>query len=150
MTKIKLISVGSLSPKFKFLFEDYAKQINHFSSFSFVEIKEFSEEKNIDLKKEKETKLILESIIPNSYVILTSFRGKQFDSLEFSNIFLNNKNKDISIIIGGSDGVVEESIPYKLKLSFSNMTFPHQLFRIMLVEQIYRSYMIINNKKYHK
>lgn len=150
MKRIKLITVGSLSPKFKLAFEDYAKSINIFVDFSVVEIKEFSEEKNINIKKEKETKLILKQIIPNSYVVLTSLKGKQLDSIEFSEIINENISKDICFIIGGSDGVIEEEINENLKICFSKMTFPHQLFRIILAEQIYRAFTILNNKKYHK
>ncbi|WP_027334561.1 23S rRNA (pseudouridine(1915)-N(3))-methyltransferase RlmH [Mycoplasmopsis felifaucium] len=150
MTRIRLIAVGSLNPKFKALYDEYTKNINHFCEFSQVELKECSEEKNIELKKDKETKLIVDKILPNSYVILTDLTGKLLDSIELSKILYDNQNKDITLIIGGSDGVNEQLINYNLKLCFSKLTFPHQLFRIMLAEQIYRGYTILNNKKYHK
>lgn len=150
MTKIKIIAVGSLSPKFKSLYDEYVKQVGNFCSLSFSEIKEFSEEKNIEVKKEKETKLILESIIPNSKVILLSLKGKQVDSVSFSKLIESYTNQSITFVIGGSDGVCENYFDNALKLSFSQMTFPHQLFRIMLIEQVYRAFMILNNSKYHK
>lgn len=150
MTKIKIVAVGSLSPKFKSLYEEYAKQVGHFCSLSLSELKEFSEEKNIEVKKEKETKLILDALMPNSKVILLSLKGKQIDSIAFSKLIEMNTNQSFTFIIGGSDGVCEEHFESAQKLSFSQMTFPHQLFRIMLIEQIYRAFMILNNSKYHK
>ncbi|WP_406617222.1 23S rRNA (pseudouridine(1915)-N(3))-methyltransferase RlmH [Mycoplasmopsis adleri] len=150
MTKIKIIAVGTLTPKFKAIYESYAKNISNYAELNLVEIKEFSEEKNIEVKKDKETKNIIKQVLPNSLVVLTSLRGKQYSSEEFSEIIRENINKDITFIIGGSDGVIEDDIAANLKICFSKMTFPHQLFRVMLVEQIYRAFMIINNKKYHK
>ncbi|MGV2392531.1 UNVERIFIED_CONTAM: 23S rRNA (pseudouridine(1915)-N(3))-methyltransferase RlmH [Campylobacter lari] len=150
MTKIRLIAVGNLNPKFKVLYDEYSKQISYFASFNLVELKEQSSEKNIEVKKEKETKMIIDAILPNSYVIHTSLKGKEITSEEFASVFIENNNRDITLIIGGSDGVIEDAIKSNLKIKFSKMTFPHQLFRVMLVEQIYRAYMIINNKKYHK
>ncbi|WP_027120746.1 23S rRNA (pseudouridine(1915)-N(3))-methyltransferase RlmH [Mycoplasmopsis lipofaciens] len=148
MQKIKIIAVGSLNPNFKILFKDYAKNISHYCQLNIVEIKEFSEEKNIEVKKQKETKLILNHIDKNDFIILASLKGKQIDSIQLSKTINNYQN--ITFIIGGSDGVVEEDINADFLISFSKLTFPHQLFRVMLTEQIYRSFTIIRNKKYHK
>ncbi|VEU60463.1 ribosomal RNA large subunit methyltransferase h [Mycoplasmopsis bovigenitalium] len=148
MKKIKIISVGNLSPEFKELFNSYAKRISHYYSFSIVEVKEFSEEKNTEAKKQKETKLIIDAIQKNSFVILCSLRGKNIDSIELSKIIDNQQ--DITFIIGGSDGVIESEIKSNFSWCFSKLTFPHQLFRVMLSEQIYRAASILNNKKYHK
>ncbi|UUD35319.1 23S rRNA (pseudouridine(1915)-N(3))-methyltransferase RlmH [Mycoplasmopsis caviae] len=148
MRKIKIVAVGSLSPEFKVLFNQYAKNISHYAQLSIVEIKEFSEEKNIEVKKDKETKLINSHISDDTYVIYASLNGKSLDSVELSNIVNNNTN--LTFIIGGSDGVNEDLINCNMKINFSKLTWPHQLFRVMLAEQIYRSFMIINNKKYHK
>ncbi|MBU4689626.1 23S rRNA (pseudouridine(1915)-N(3))-methyltransferase RlmH [Mycoplasma zalophidermidis] len=148
MKKIKIISVGSLSPDFKKLFLHYQKQISHYYQINTVEVKEFSEEKNIEVKKTKETKLILDLIPKDSFVMMCSLQGKQFDSVDFSDII--NSHDDITFIIGGSDGMDETLINSNIKFSFSKLTFPHQLFRIMLGEQIYRAASILNNKKYHK
>ncbi|BAP01316.1 50S rRNA methyltransferase [Mycoplasmopsis californica HAZ160_1] len=148
MKKIRIISVGTLSPEFKKLFQHYEQRITHFYSINCVETKEFSEEKNIETKKLKETNLVLSKIPKNSTIILCSLRGKLYSSVEISEFI--KLNDDITFIIGGSDGLCEELINSKYKISFSNMTFPHQLFRIMLAEQIYRSATIIANKKYHK
>ncbi|WP_029513358.1 23S rRNA (pseudouridine(1915)-N(3))-methyltransferase RlmH [Mycoplasmopsis primatum] len=150
MTKIKIIAVGSLSPIFNKLFEEYQKQVNRFCELSIIEIKELSDEKNIESKKSKETKLILDKISSNSLVVLLSMQGNQIESEKFANLLKENQNKNLTFIIGGSDGVDEKQFNKCLKISFSKMTFPHQLFRIMLIEQIYRGFMILNNTKYHK
>ena len=102
-------------------------------------------EENIELKIKKETKLILEKIPKNSHVIYLSLYGKKMDSIEFSKM-LDVDN--LTFIIGGSNGVDETY--FLNKISFSDLTFPHQLFRIMLVEQIFRGFAIKNNIKYHK
>ncbi len=88
--------------------------------------------------------------MPNSKVILLSLKGKQVDSVSFSKLIESYTNQSITFVIGGSDGVCENYFDNALKLSFSQMTFPHQLFRIMLIEQVYRAFMILNNSKYHK
>ncbi|MEA4115297.1 23S rRNA (pseudouridine(1915)-N(3))-methyltransferase RlmH [Mycoplasma sp. 744] len=148
MRKIKLIVVGSLSEQFKSLAYHYEKNINIFSKLELIEIKEQSQIKNVEEKKFRETNLILQHINQNSQTYLLSLNGKSIDSLEFSNLIKLNHN--LTFIIGGSDGVNEKILNNFSKISFSKLTFPHQLFRIMLSEQIYRSFMIINNKKYHK
>ncbi|QBF34825.1 23S rRNA (pseudouridine(1915)-N(3))-methyltransferase RlmH [Mycoplasmopsis phocirhinis] len=148
MKKIKIIAVGSLNPEFKKLFSHYEKSIARYYSLTVTEIKEFSEEKNIETKKFKETQLIIKSIPNNSYVVLCSLKGKSYNSIKFSNLI--NTYTDLTFIIGGSDGMCEAKILSNEQIIFSHMTFPHQLFRIMLGEQIYRAATILNNKKYHK
>ncbi|MBW0599318.1 23S rRNA (pseudouridine(1915)-N(3))-methyltransferase RlmH [Mycoplasma anatis] len=144
--KINIIAVGTLEKDFKILYSEYIRKVNSYAKVNLIEIKE-SKENNIEVKKAKETELIQSKIPKNSPVVLCSLQGKMYDSIEFSEIF----NKDnITFIIGGSDGVVEEKFENVTKIKFSNMTFPHQLFRVMLSEQIYRAFSIINNKKYHK
>ncbi|MCS4536607.1 23S rRNA (pseudouridine(1915)-N(3))-methyltransferase RlmH [Mycoplasma sp. CSL7475-4] len=148
MKKIKIIAVGSLSPDFKKLFLHYEKRISQYYSVNISEIKEFSEEKNVETKKLKETKLIIQAIPEDSYVVLCSLKGKDLDSVKFSQLIENKSN--LTFIIGGSDGMIEDMINANEKIIFSQMTFPHQLFRVMLSEQIYRAATILNNKKYHK
>lgn len=115
-----------------------------FCSINLIEIKE-QVNKNIDLKIAEETKLILEKIPKNSKVYYLSLRGKKLDSNEFSDLLIED---NITFVIGGSNGVDETY--FKNKICFSDLTFPHQLFRIMLIEQIYRGFSIKNNIKYHK
>ncbi|WP_033161228.1 23S rRNA (pseudouridine(1915)-N(3))-methyltransferase RlmH [[Mycoplasma] collis] len=142
---ITIIAVGKLEQKFKEIFDIYNKKINLIAKLNIVEIKEIAID-NIDLKIKKETKLILEKIPKSSNVFLFSLKGKMFSSKELSTFFETNSN--LTFIIGGSNGVDEAK--FDKKICFSKLTFPHQLFRIMAVEQIYRSLTIIKNIKYHK
>ncbi|MGZ9413563.1 23S rRNA (pseudouridine(1915)-N(3))-methyltransferase RlmH [Mycoplasma sp. AC157] len=143
--KITIIAVGKLQKNYLTLFQEYEKKISFFSKIEVIEIKELQEE-NIEIKKEKETNKILELIPKNSTVFLCSLKGKQMDSFEFSNLI---DKSNITFIIGGSNGVIEDKIDAQ-KINFSLLTFPHQLFRVLLVEQIYRAFAIKNNIKYHK
>ena len=142
--KLNIIAVGSLTKQYLDLYNSYAKKIQPFCSINLIEIKEQNID-NIELKKEKETKFILEKIPKNSKVYYLSIHGKKLDSIQFSNLLVED---NITFIIGGSNGVNEEH--FENKISFSDLTFPHQLFRILLVEQIYRGFSIKKNMKYHK
>lgn len=142
--KLNIIAVGSLTKQYLDLYNSYIKKIQPFCSINLIEIKEQNID-NIELKKEKETKLILEKIPKNSKVYYLSIHGKKIDSIQFSNLLVED---NITFIIGGSNGVNEEH--FENKISFSDLTFPHQLFRILLVEQIYRGFSIKENMKYHK
>lgn len=142
--KLNIIAVGSLTKQYLDLYNSYIKKIQLFCSINLIEIKEQNID-NIELKKEKETKLILEKIPKNSKVYYLSIHGKKIDSVQFSNLLVED---NITFIIGGSNGVNEEH--FENKISFSDLTFPHQLFRILLVEQIYRGFSIKENMKYHK
>ena len=95
----------------------------------------------------------MKNILPKSYIITLEIDGKELSSIELSNLIdkIQIEYSDITFIIGGSYGIhkdIKEKANYHL--SFSKLTFPHQLFRILLLEQIYRSYKILNNEKYHK
>ena len=111
-------------------------------------------EENINIVKEKEGERLIKNIKDDAYVICLAIDGKQLDSVELSNKidYLALKGKShICFIIGGSLGLSDEVLKLSdLKLSFSKMTFPHQLMRVILLEQIYRSYRISNNEPYHK
>lgn len=147
---IQIIAVGSLSLEFKKVFEKYEKSISHFANLNVIEVKEISEEKNINVKIQKETSLILSKIQKDSTIFLCSLQGKQYDSLEFAQLIKQQNNRNITFVIGGSNGVDEQKFDNNFKISVSKMTFPHQLFRCLLVEQIYRAFSILENKKYHK
>ncbi|WP_373440402.1 23S rRNA (pseudouridine(1915)-N(3))-methyltransferase RlmH [Metamycoplasma equirhinis] len=142
--KINIIAVGSLTKEYKTLYDSYIKKITFFAKINLIEIKEIVNE-NIGIKVSKETKLIIEKIPKNSTVYYLSLRGQKIDSKEFSSLLVED---NITFIIGGSNGVDEQF--FQNKISFSNLTFPHQLFRVMLTEQIYRGFAILNNIKYHK
>lgn len=103
--------------------------------------------------KEKESHDILKQIKPSDFVVLLDVQGEFMDSLKYSKYLekLENEAKDIVFVIGGSYGV-SDSVKQRANklLSFSKMTFPHELFRLMFFEQLYRAYSLKNNKKYHK
>lgn len=142
--KINLIAVGSLTLDNKKIYDNYLKKINHLATINLIEIKEIVND-NIDLKIAKETESILNKIPKNSKVIYLSLQGKQMTSEEFSDLFIED---NLTFVIGGSNGVDESK--FSNKISFSKMTFPHQIFRLMLIEQIYRGLAIKKNIKYHK
>ncbi|MDD6479950.1 MAG: 23S rRNA (pseudouridine(1915)-N(3))-methyltransferase RlmH [Clostridium sp.] len=150
---IKVICVGKL--KEKYLVDavmEYSKRISKYSNIQIIEVND----SNVDNEKialEREKELILKHINTKDYIITLEIDGKQLTSIEFASkideIFIHNSN--ITFIIGGSYGISDEiKALSNFKLSFSKMTFPHQLFRVILLEQVYRSFKILNNEKYHK
>ncbi|ACF07529.1 Ribosomal RNA large subunit methyltransferase H [Metamycoplasma arthritidis] len=142
--KLNIIAVGALTKEYKTLYEIYNKKVSFFSTINLIEIKEVTEP-NIELKIKKETKLILEKIPKNSKVFYMSLTGKKMKSEEFASLLCED---NLTFIIGGSNGVEEKY--FDNKICFSDLTFPHQLFRVILIEQIYRGFAINNNIKYHK
>jgi len=151
---IKIICIGKIKENFyKEAIEEYIKRIRKFTKIEIIELMdEKIEDKKVCLKKE--SKKIKEKINKRDYLISLEIEGKNLNSIQFAekinDINLNSYN-NIVFIIGGSFGLdnsIKDITNYKL--SFSKLTFPHQLFRIILLEQIYRSYKILNNEKYHK
>lgn len=144
---IKIIVVGKLkNNNYKALLDGYLKQLN---KISIIEVKDESSISNI--KKEEDR--ILKLINKDDDVILLDIKGEKTDSIGFSKILENavNKPKDTVFIIGGSYGVTEViRNRANMKISFSNMTFPHNLMRVILIEQIYRGFKILENHPYHK
>lgn len=152
---ITIVAVGKLKEKaWKELSDEYVKRI---SSYSKVEIIEVADETN-RLEEAKVKKLegerILKAIKKDSFVVLLDLRGRMLNSVELSmkiDEINTYHSSNITFIIGGSLGVSDEVFvraDYKWKLS--ELTFPHNLVRILLLEQIYRSYRILNNEPYHK
>lgn len=142
--KINIIAVGKLSKEYKTLFDDYKKKAEFYSNINLIEIKDQRDE-NIEVQKRKETEAILAAVPKGSRVIYCSTKGKQKTSPEFSEMFHQD---NITFVIGGSYGVDETR--FNETINFSKMTFPHQMFRVMLMEQIFRGLSILNNSKYHK
>lgn len=142
--KINIIAVGKMQAEFKVLFDSYKKKILFYSELNMIEVKEINHD-NIEVQKQKETELIIQAIPKGSRAILCSLKGSQYSSEEFASFF---EEDNITFIIGGSHGV-DESL-FKEKINFSKMTFPHQMFRVMLIEQIFRGLSIKNGLKYHK
>lgn len=150
---IKIICIGNLKEKYLQEAEnEYLKRLKKYTKLEIIELKEETQDMNSALAKEKEK--TEQHISNNEYIIVLDINGEKLSSLELSNKIQNilaTQNKDIIFIIGSSYGI-HEDIKNKadLKISFSDLTFPHQLFRIMFLEQIYRSFKIINNEPYHK
>ena len=152
---ITIICVGKIKESYiKEGIQDYEKRIKKFTKLNIIEVKE--EDCNKDSKNAvlTEGRYILEKLPKNSYIITMDIQGKQLSSTELAdkieNIYTNNSS-EITFIIGGSIGLSDEiKEKSNFKLSFSKCTFPHQLFRMILLEQIYRAYKINNNETYHK
>ncbi len=149
---IKIITVGKLKEKyFKDAVEEYLKRLSKYTKVDLIEVPDEDYDIKKTLLKEKEN--ILKYISEKDYLITLEIEGKELSSVELSKKINDTliQNSDITFIIGGSYGLHEDIKKISnYALSFSKMTFPHQLFRIMLLEQIYRSYKIINNETYHK
>lgn len=145
---IKIIAVGKIRQDYlKEGIEYYLKQIPHK-----VEIIEVKDESSIE-KIELEEKRILAKIKQSDYVVLLAIDGKMYTSESFSSYIEKtlNEKSNITFIIGGSYGVTNKIYERANDtVSFSKMTFPHQLMRLILVEQVYRSFMIQVNHPYHK
>ena len=151
---IKLIVVGKIKEKYlNDAINEYTKRIKPYCNLNIVEIKEINNmesKRNLSLEGEN----ILKCINNNDYVVTLEIEGKMLTSPELAG-FINNhytyNNKTMTFIIGSSDGICDEVKKRSdYKLSFSKMTFPHQLMRVILSEQIYRSFRIIANEPYHK
>ena len=151
--KINLICVGKIKePYLRDAVNEYIKRLKPWCILNVIEINEGNFNKSDIEIKEIEGKQIKTKI--KGYVIATAIDGVQKNSLEFAKeiekLQISGKN-EISIIIGGSTGLSEEILEDSdEKISFSKMTFPHQLFRVMMLEQIYRALSILNNSAYHK
>lgn len=153
---INIICIGKIKDKYiNDGIAEFSKRMTSFASLNIIELKEYNKEDSIIISIEKESSEILKQISKsNSYNILLDLDGKEITSENMSKYIDDLKNKGISginFIIGGSNGVnkeVKNSIDMKLK--FSYFTFPHQLMRLILLEQVYRWFAISNNIKYHK
>ena len=149
---IKIICVGKI--KEKYLRDETYEYIKRLSKYTKLEIVELPDV-DYDLKKtlEVERDSILKNIKSSDYNILLDIEGKEFTSVDFANnldkTLMHSSN--INFIIGGSYGVHDDIRKVSNdRISFSKLTFPHQLFRVILLEQIYRSFKIVNNEEYHK
>jgi 23S rRNA (pseudouridine1915-N3)-methyltransferase len=159
MIKIHIITVGKLKEKYlRDAVAEYTKRISAYAKIDVVEVNEHKCADNpspaeIQQVLEKEGERIIAKIPHGSFVIPMCIEGTQKTSEEFSaeieKIALSTS--EITFIIGGSFGLSDEVKRLgRLKLSFSKMTFPHQLMRVILLEQVYRALSISNNAKYHK
>ena len=160
---INIITIGKLKENYlKLMQDEYLKRISKFAKINIYELKEeeLKDESEVNIEKAKniEGERILEQIDKikdtNKQIYLLCIEGKEYDTLGLKSEINNHMINGISTIIfviGGSYGISDSvKNKYKYHLSFSKLTFPHQVFRCMLLEQIYRVFKIINNEPYHK
>lgn len=144
---IKILCVGKIKENYlKDLVTDYQKRINKYIKLEIVELKD-------DINHQKEIDSIIKNINKSDYNIALDGKGEKLNSEEFSQLIEKTLiiNSNITFIIGPSDGLNIDVISRCDRvISFSNLTFPHGLFRGILLEQIYRAFKIINNETYHK
>lgn len=149
---IKIICSGKIKENYlKDAIVEYSKRISKYDKLEIIELPDYDYDLKKTLQKEKEN--ILKNINLKDYNILLDLNGKSYTSLELAykldKVRITNSN--ITFIIGGSYGVDEEIKKIvNERISFSKLTFPHQLFRVILLEQIYRCFKIINHEEYHK
>ena len=158
--KIKLICVGKVKEKFYVdAIKEYSKRLGAYTSLEIIEVPDektpdkASEAINLQIK-EKEGNAILSKVKQNVFVMLLDVKGKMYSSEELSELIENymiDGKSEFVFIIGGSLGVSQQVKQRASTLiSFSKMTFPHQLMRVIFLEQIYRSFKIMKNEPYHK
>ena len=159
MLHINVICVGKIKESFfRDAILEYSKRLSRFCNLTITELQdekipEKASEKVEQEIKEKEGQNIISHIKKDSYVIALDLTGKELNSVALSQKIesLSISNSSITFIIGGSLGLSKQVLNYyNEKLCFSKMTFPHQLMRVILLEQIYRSYRIMRGEPYHK
>lgn len=158
--RINIVCVGKIKEKFfSMAIDEYAKRLSRYCKLSIIEV---ADEKTIEgcsetvcnQIKDREGRRILEALKEDDYVIALAIDGSRLDSVGFAkkldSLFVSGTSS-ISFVIGGSLGLSDEVMRRAdYRLSFSDMTFPHQLMRVILLEQVYRCYRINNNEPYHK
>lgn len=154
---IKIIAVGKIKEQYlKDAIKEYEKRLMSFCSFSVIEVvaEQINDESLCEKYKEIEADRILQNIKQNSYIITLEIKGKSFSSEAFAQKIKDISNEginDVVFIIGGANGLHKKvSDIANLKISFSQMTFTHQMIRLLLIEQIYRAFKINANEPYHR
>ncbi len=160
MIKITIIAVGKLKEKYlRDACAEYLKRLGVYAKVNVIEVNEerCSDNPNateIENVKQKEGQRIIAKIPKASFIVPMCIEGTQYSSEDFAQKIEATAvagNGEITFIIGGSFGLSDEVKALgKLKLSFGKLTLPHQLMRVVLLEQIYRAFSILNNSKYHK
>lgn len=158
--RLDILCVGSIKESFyRQAAEEYGKRLSRYVKLNIFEVKD---EKTAENASEKETQMVLKAeaarlekyLVPNAYLFALAIEGTTFTSEGFSKKIcdLETSGKShLQFMIGGSLGIDEElKRKANLALSFSQMTFPHQLMRVVLLEQVYRAYKIKSNEPYHK
>tara|TARA_R110002073_G_scaffold72537_1_gene177472 strand:- start:467830 stop:468303 length:474 start_codon:yes stop_codon:yes gene_type:complete len=154
--KIKLIAIGKTDNKqLEQLVETYQKRLNHYIKFELKIIPDIKKTKNLSVtqQNDKEGALIIKELEATDQLILLDEKGREFRSVEFSRFLqkkMNAGTKQLVFVIGGPYGF-SEAVYQKAqgKVSFSKMTFSHQMIRVFVVEQLYRAFTILKNEPYH-
>lgn len=153
--KITLLVVGKTTdPRLVALIDEYQQRLKHYIPFEFVVIPELRNAKNMtfDLIKQTEGELILRAVTPATDLILLDEHGKEFRSIEFAN-YLQKKmsaGRDIVFVVGGAFGFSQQVYDRANgKVSLSQMTFSHQMIRLLFTEQLYRAMTILRGEPYH-
>ena len=151
--RVNIVCVGKI--KEKFLTEaiaEYQKRLSRFCTFNIIEVDEASKIENLEKKSEVEGEALLSKC--SGVIVALDGNGKMFSSPEIADYIKKkevNGCSEMSFVIGGSNGLSKAVLSKAdLSLSFGKITFPHQLFRVVLTEQIYRAFTILNNLPYHK
>lgn len=156
---INIICAGKIKEKyFTDAVNEYAKRLSRFVKLNIIEvpdekIPENASEKEMETVKNKEGERILSKLPPSSFIVTLCIEGKELSSVDLARKIadISMTSSSISFIIGGSLGLSDEvKARSQLRLSFGRMTLPHQLMRVVLAEQLYRSFKINNNESYHK
>ena len=159
MLNINIVCVGKIKDSFnKQGIDEYKKRLSRYIKLDIIEvddakIKENASPKEEEIVKKEEGIRILKQVKDNEYMILLDLHGKEIDSVEFSKIIdmTSIRFSTITFVIGGSLGLSDAVIQRaNYRLCLSKMTFTHQMTRVILLEQIYRSFKILNNEVYHK
>ena len=159
MLNIQIICVGKIKETYlKDALTEYSKRLSRYCKLTITELpdEKIPDKLNPSLEndiKSKECTNILNHIKKDSYVIALDLKGKEFSSKEFSKKLddLSMENSSITFVIGGSLGLTRELLDIcNLKICFSKMTFPHQLIRVFLLEQIFRAFKIQRGETYHR
>ncbi|HOQ00394.1 MAG TPA: 23S rRNA (pseudouridine(1915)-N(3))-methyltransferase RlmH [Acetivibrio clariflavus] len=158
--KLTVVAVGKLKEKYlKEGINEYSKRLSRFCELQVIEVEDEQAPENLSVSQEEQVKRreaerIIKRVKEGSVLIVLDLKGKKLSSEEFSdklNSFFISGKSHITFVIGGSLGLDEELVrKADFSLSLSDMTFPHQLARLILVEQIFRAFKILNNETYHK
>lgn len=158
--KLTIIAVGKIKERYlKDGIAEYSKRLSRFCDLEIAEVADEQAPENLspleeEQVKKKEAERILKRLKEGTLLIILDVKGKRLDSVEFANklqTFFVSGNSHITFVIGGSLGLDAELVKMaRLRLSISDMTFPHQLTRLILLEQIFRAFKINANETYHK
>lgn len=160
MLHINIVCIGKLKEKYMHeAIAEYSKRLSKYCHFNIIELPDEKVPDNLNdslasIIKAKEAEKIISHIEKNSYVVTLDLKGKQYTSEEFSKKISDislNSSSNITFIIGGTLGLSDDVLKCSNELiCFSKMTFPHQLIRLFLVEQIFRAFKISHNETYHR